>query len=435
MYFASATLIPAVVSIALFAASPASGQECRSARELWPAGASAAESRARSCLDESPGNPERLVALSQILAWQERHREALAWAEIARVYAPEDLDVQAWRLRLLGWLSRFDDADATLESLPAAPEHRELALVRADLALWRTDWRGAEASYSSYLEQWPDDPGARRSLAIARLRMGDDARARPVLAGLCLEDNRNACLTVRDQGRSGTVLLLQGGPVASTGDGSGWRARAGIEGMPSDRFRLRGGVELQERSFAGESMRDTLFDGGGTLRLVSRLTLDLGAGFAVNPQFSPDWNAHAELGYGLGSGFTVYGRFWHIAFARAGVDVLSPAIVYEGSAFWASLRLWRSFDPAGDGLAVLGQAGIPLIAKFDLTLGAGAGDKADYLTVRDAAVERHVVGLAGLAWTPEYEYQLRLDYVGRREWSGDDRLMRHELLLGVARRW
>ncbi len=429
----------ALVALPLLIASPAHGLDCPPARDLWPAGAGAAEERARACQTEAPEDPERALALSQILAWQDRHEEALSLADHALGLAPADPELQAWRLRLLGWLGRFDEAQTTLDALEPAsdPEHRALALVRADLALWREEWGAADRAYSSYLAAWPDDRGASRSLAMARLRDGKEDEARPLLATLCAEDDPLACEALRDIQRSGVALLLQAGPIASSGPGAGWRGRAGVELPASERLRLRAGLELQQRLYGGTAARDTLVDGAATWQTLPWLSLEAGAGFGLRPSFSPEWNVYAEAGVGLGGGFTLFAKLWHIEFSRTGVDVVSPAIHYEGRWAWTSLRLWRSFDPAGDGLALLGQVGVPLVWELDLTLGVGGGDKADYLTVRDSelGVERHLVGLAGLAWTPMYELQLRLDYVGRREWSGDARLMRHEILFGLMRRW
>lgn len=372
--------------------------------------------------------------------------------EEALELAPNDRDLGMWRLRLLGWSGRHEEARAALETLErevAAPGvdeaggagepggDRELARLRGELALWRGDQEEAGAAFATYLERWPEDREIRLALAKLRLGDGDVAAARPTLEELCADGEAEACSALRGIDRSGFVLRLQAGPISSSGEGSGWRGRLGVEAPLREGLSLRAGAELQQRTYGGVTARDPSVDLGGTARVLSWLSLDVGGGLSIDPTFSPDWNAHVEAIFDLGEHFTLHARYWRIEFAAAGVDVLSPAIGYEGPFFWLSARLWRSFDPAGDGLAGLLQGGLPLVADLDLSLGIGGGDKADYLILRDVAVgaERHVVGLVGLAWTPLYELQFRVDYIGRREWRGDDSLLRHELLFGVARRW
>lgn len=206
-------------------------------------------------------------------------------------------------------------------------------------------------------------------------------------------------------------------------------------GWLGERFHLLGGMERHERGFAGGPELDTLLLAAGTLVLREGLTLEAGAGAAPNPSFSPVWNAHLEAGLALGGGFTAFARFWHLEFRGGGVEVLSPALRYDGAGFWASLRGWYAIEKEDGGLALLGQLGFDLPLRLGAWVGAGGGDRADYLVIRDAATERHLVWLTGISWSPGEGYVFSADYVGRHEAVADAEFYRHEILFGLLRRW
>lgn len=372
MYFLALTILTLPLRGA------ASDVDCPSAWELWEADPEAAEGVARACLAQAPDSVERLLALSKILGWSGRSEEALALAETAEGLAPGDFDVLAWKLRLLGWLGRYEEAEvlAASHSVEGEPPHAEWAQVRADLERWRRP--------------------------IPRHRAG---------------------------------LLLQAGPVVTGNEGPGWLLRLRGDGWLGERFHLLGGMERHERGFAGGPELDTLLLAAGTLVLREGLTLEAGAGAAPNPSFSPVWNAHLEAGLALGGGFTAFARFWHLEFRGGGVEVLSPALRYDGAGFWASLRGWYAIEKEDSGLALLGQLGFDLPLRLGAWVGAGGGDRADYLVIRDAATERHLVWLTGISWSPGEGYVFSADYVGRHEAVADAEFYRHEILFGLLRRW
>lgn len=359
---------------------------CPPAHELVQRGLDAAEAAARACVEAAPDDAEALLTLSRILGWKGAIGAAIEVAAQAAAGAPQDLDILSWRLRLLGWDGRFDEADRLLAaSDPPRGVHEELELVVADLSSWRS--------------APPSSSGP------------------PVAIGL--------------------GIWLQAGPVATGGEDLGWLGRVRGDGEVLPNLHLAGGFEVQERRYADLVARDTNVSLAATLRLADRLTLEGGAGFGLNPTFTPEWNAYLEAGLGLGGGFTAYGRYWHIEFRRASVEVLSPALHYAAGRLWASLRSWHAFEPdRGPGLALLGQAGLSVLPGLGVSAGVGGGDRADYLLDRLEAAEEHVAWVAGVSWHPGDTLVFRLDYVGRREAvEPADELYRHELLLGVYRRW
>lgn len=381
MVMASRALLAPLLWLLLPMAAAASALDCPPARDLWQLGPDRAESHARTCVAEGPSDPQRLHTLSLVIGWKEQHDQALGVAEVAAAHAPEDLDLLAWRLRLLGWLGRFEEADALAATAgDGGGEHPDLQQVLADLARWRGDGRGAP-------------------------------------------------------GRSALGIRLQAGPVVTGNEDTGWLGRFGVDGWLLPTLHLAGTFEMHERGFEDARRRDALFAAAALVRFLEDFTLEAGAGYSPNPSFTPVWNGHLELGWHLGRGFTAFARYWHIAFRGASVEVLSPALLFEGGGFWASLRAWQGFEAQRSGTSVLAQGGLSLFGPIGLSAGIGGGNRADYLVIRETDTEGHLVGLAGISWSPSQEVSLRLDYVGRRESVGSEELFRHEFLMGVHRRW
>jgi len=409
---------------------------CAGAAALWERGAAEAERIARACQEEAPGDTDRTLALAQVLAWQGKYDEALAWIDRGLAARPDDPALEALRLRVLGWQGRHDEAAAREAALaPAVRSDPEVARAGADLAFWRGDHEAAVRGYDAWLATRPGDTGARRSRALALAQLGRREEASADLAALCAGGDAAACELAGSLERRKWSLFVQAGPVADDGE-AGWIARALLDAEVGPRLLLGGSFEVQERRFGDEARRDPLLGLHGAWRLADRLVLLGGAGAAIDPTFSPLWNAHVEAGLHAGAGFTFYLRYWHLAFRAAGVEVLSPAVAWEGRRIAVVLRAWRSFEADRDpGLALLGRATWAFHDAFDLTVGAGGGDRADYLVLREDGVERHFLLLAGLGWNAAPGWQLRADWVGREERAGARDFRRDELLLGVRRQW
>lgn len=436
-WFRHAAALAIALALATFAGTARAEDTCAGAAALWPRGALEAERIARACVEAAPEDGDRVLALAQVLAWQSRYDEALVWIDRGRSAHPENAELAALRLRVLGWAGRQDDARAAEATLPAAVAgDPDVLRARADLALWRGEHAAAVAGYDAYLARRPDDAAARRSRALAQLEVGREAEAREELASLCRTGDAAACNVLGDLDERRYTAFVQAGPVAD-GDGlAGWIGRASLDAALSARLHVGGALDVQERRFGGEAARDSIVGLNAGWLASDRVLLSAGVGAAIAPEFSPDWNAHAEIGLRAGSGFWFYLRYWHLEFATNGVEVVSPAIGWEGDGVRVLVRAWRGFEPDRDpSLALLGQATFALAGPLEATLGAGGGDRADYLDLRSVAVQRHVIALAGLGLRLDDAYQLRADWLGRWERAGGERFRRDELLLGLRRTW
>ena len=421
----------------LVVAGPAHAEEpCASAPELWKLAPEEAERIARACQQEAPDDVDRIAALAQVLAWRDAHDEALTWIDRGLALRPDAPELEALRLRVLGWQGRFDEAAARADAIaPAAASEPEVVRAKADLAYWRGDHGAAVEAYDAWLAQSPDDTGARRSRAIALAELGREEAARAELGALCAAGDESACGLVAGLGRRTWTLFAQAGPVADDGE-AGWIGRALLDAQVSERVLLGGSFEVQQRSFGGEAVRDPILGLHGAWRAADRLVLLAGAGAAIDPTFSPLWNAHVEAGFDAGAGFSFFLRYWHLEFRGAGVEVLSPAIAWETRRLSLVLRAWRGFEEGRDpGLAVLGRATWAFHDDFELTAGVGGGDRADYLVLRDDGVESHFLLLAGVGWNAARDWQIRADWVGREESAGTQEFRRDEILFGVRRQW
>ncbi|WP_373049602.1 hypothetical protein [Vulgatibacter sp.] len=420
-------------------ASGARADECASAAVLLERGAAEAEAEAiaRRCQAAAPRDADRFLALAQLLAWQGKHAEALAWLDLGLSHHPESAQLAALRLRVLGWQGRLDEASAAAAALPASMGHDpEVIRARADVAFWRGEHAAAVAAYGAWLEGNPGDDAARRSRALALLELGDEPAAKADLGRLCAGGDASACALVRDLERKGYRMFVQGGPVTEADGLDGWIGRAAFDAAVTRRLRLGGTFDLQERRFGEEAARDAVLGATAAWQLDERWVLAGGMGAAFAPTFSPDWNAFAELGMQAGGGFWLYLRYWHLDFSGSGVEVLSPAVAWARDGVAASLRIWRGFESGRDpSLAALAQASWSVAGAFEFTAGIGGGDRADYLRVQDVAVERHVIALGGVGYGLDESWQLRADWLGRWESAGGDRVQRNEMLLGVRRDW
>lgn len=430
------TIISFILLALLCWAGPASASDCGPAATLWQLGAERAEAIARRCQLEAPGDVERIQALAQVLAWRSSWDEALAFTELGLTYRPDAPELQALRLRLLAWQGRGGEAEEALRSLPAGVVEDEALLpTRGDLAFWRGDHQAAVEVWDRWLAVHPDDAHARRTRALSLQALGDHGQALAELQDLCVAGDRAAC-GVLEAGRQRPWLLhLQGGPIADEGRW-GWIGRATLETALARDLRAGATFEMQERRFGQEAARDPQVGIHAAHRLTQRFSLEGGGGFSIDPAFSALWNAWLEASGAAGAGFTFHLRYWHLEFRAAGVEVLSPALSWEHGPFRAHLRAWRGWEPDRDPtLAAVARLGWAFHGPFDLEVGAGAGDRVDYLAPRDPGVERHVIALAGLGWQVDSEWKLRGDWVGRWEESGSLTFRRDEFLLGLLRRW
>lgn len=429
----------ALLAAALCVASTSAAADelpCADAGGLWSHGPDEAERLARACQAQAPLDGGRILVLSQVLAWREKHAEALGWVEHGRTLFPFDLDLATLRIRLLGWLGRYDEAETALAGLPPdAARGNEALRLRANLAWWKGDAGAAVAAWDRYLERAPDDVEARRARASALLQLGDEKGAREGFTGLCRAGDDPSCDRLVGLDRKETQLFVQAGPVAADDGLDGWIFRAGLDSQVLPRLRLSANFDLQERRFGDEAARDAGLGAAAAFRAGERVLLEGGGGGWIDPAFSPRWNAWVQGGFFAGAGFRFHLKYWHLAYANAGVEVLSPAVAWAGQGVEVELRAFRGFEEDRSSLAGLARATVSLNGPLALTVGAGAGDRADYLDLRQAEAEGHVLALAGAILRLDPSWQVRTDWIGRWERAGGDRYARHELLLGLQRSW
>ena len=78
-----------------------------------------------------------------LLSWQGEREESIAEMESLRQLAPDRLDVGLHLIRVLGWESRFSEAEDLAEELLAREDNHEIMALLAVQAEWQQSWPAA----------------------------------------------------------------------------------------------------------------------------------------------------------------------------------------------------------------------------------------------------------------------------------------------------
>ncbi len=396
-----------------------------------------AELAARACLAFVPDERQVEVSLWRALAGQQRYSEALGRIDATLRRHQHDMDLLAWRIRMLAWRGSLDTAWSNSKQLdPGALEDPDTAQLVGDLAFWREDWQEAVRRYDHLLKIAPAHDHARKNRGLALKELGRDP----------LEDLNAACKTdpvacaARDAyekkiSRFQSIAQTSYSIIEDRPDGFKHRSlfSARLHGE------LRVGVENEiiTRDFGAGHVVDVSLGGSISYRFGFGLLLRGSALGTVEPDYLPSYSFQIEPGFVFpGAGPTAYLMYWRIGFEDAGSHVLVPTVTQYVGDFMVYGRYFLGIEDTGD----LTHAGLAKLLYFvneawTLNFGAGGGNRADYLEVVANDRDFSVVGLTGLAWDIHWRHRVSLDYVLRHE-EGDDRVYRqHQLTAGYRARF
>lgn len=405
--------------------------ECEDAKALTRAGEfDAALLPAQQCLASDPGSIEAWMLLARVLGGLGEVEQAIGWAERAETAAPHDADVTLLLARLHAWRGDFDRAHGSLRAVHDADLYAEPASTRlpADLAYWAHDWQRAVDAYDAYLDRWPDslasDAAAHRNRGLALQELGETERAVADFERACSLAGDCALVQAHREQKSRFTLFLGPGYVIVPDRGDGFDLFGMLEARLVHTLKFGVSARALGRDFGGRLASDVFLQAHASWKADFGLLLYAAGGFTVpDVTFSPTWSFQIEPGWAFKVGevgLEARLKWWHLQFASGDADVISPAVTAYWRAWWASLRYWLTIDgrPA-PGHAAIGKIGVRIVGQWHPYIGAGGGDRADYLDFRERDVDRFWLLTAGLAFDPHWRHRIQFDWVYRNEVSNE----------------
>ncbi len=394
-----------------------------------------AEFSARECLSNDPDNAELWALLARSLAFQEKYEESLQWIDKVLAKYPTDSDMRTQRVRVLAWKGDLDEAWEEAQGLNInAYTDPDTSKLVANIAFWRNDWKNAVERYDLYLLRVPDDQLALRNRGVAHKNLGNNELARRDFIMLCKLQGKRNCELDDDIEKSEArfELLLQPGYVFIEERNDGWNALVKLDARVWRTLKIGASSEYRQRDY-GKIVDDLYNEIFGSYRWKSGWTLYGALGFTVDPDFSPNWSAQIEPGYIFDFGLELYLKYWRIQFENEGIHVITPGLIYYFSMFMIYPRYYMSIDDAGDiahsGMLKLGIFPIDYLSFF---VGAGLGDKTEYLEPRRGELDYYYFILAGAAWNINWRHKLMFDYIYRNEKTDTQRYIHHHFMLGYS---
>lgn len=431
--------IVALFCLVLLGAVAASGEElCPGAAEALKTGDhGAAEAQARACLEKSPGDVGIRMVLSKALGFQGRHDEALELVARIKAEAPENVEAMVWFARLLYWKGRTQEAYQSLDALKGDQADQETALLLGDLAAALKNPAEAETWYWAAAAK-----GAPRSVAllkVAGLREleGREEEAAALVREACAvqdESSDQACRRMTEMGHAvgnlRWVVGVQPSYLSVLDRPDAWNFRGWIGGRPLSQLYVDLSGELRSRDFGQGSKRDFFLQGTGRYRFDRYWSLEVSAGGTIERVFSPTFTAYIEPWARLLESIEVSFRVWHLQFGDQAVEVLSPHMDIYFSDFLLDLRYYLSLSEDGTGHAGTGKLHW-FTGPLRWNVGAGLGDKADYLDqVQNSDSSFWFLG-AGVAWRLPTNTHVTFDYLYRDESVDKQSYRFHQYMVGL----
>jgi tetratricopeptide (TPR) repeat protein len=144
-----------------------------------------AERELRQAAKLTPNNPEILGSLGTILAMQKKLEASASVFKQTLKLRPDDLDIRRYLAANLWQLHRFSEAKANLEVLlRQKPDDRQGRLLMGMVAENTRDYATAAKMLSSVPEEVRQRPESVAALARAYYHLGDEEKARGMLAHL-----------------------------------------------------------------------------------------------------------------------------------------------------------------------------------------------------------------------------------------------------------
>ena len=256
-----------------------------------------AEKALASAVRENPRQVEAWFHYGTVLAWQERHDEAMTAFGRGLAFAPDDYDLLVARARVLAWQGDYDRASAELEKLARRnPEDDDVAVMQGRVAGWRGRPDEAEAIYLKVISRNPGQVDALTGLGDLEKERKNRGEARgyyeAALAAGPSPDVSAKLEALENEKR----WRVDFGVTGSTFDGSersdwwsawtqlGWESSVGV---------FWGRVEQGERF----DDKDTVLEIGWEGAPADGLTTRLFAGGSFDASWAPEWYAEGGVAW------------------------------------------------------------------------------------------------------------------------------------------
>ena len=426
------------------------GDACPEADRLWRSGkVRESAAAAERCLALQGDNSAALIALARAWAAEKRYEAALEKVDLAQKLEPKNLDLVAWRLRILLWMEDFSAAHHYLGGLSASTlEHAGVLAIAGKIALRRRDWPLVLARYSKLLEVDPKHAKAEWWRGVALKELGQGAKARQAFRNQCRAqpEDRAACKAalapppqtpVGPRSEPRFEAFLQGGYALAPDHADGWNVYSKFTGRLWRTLKLGAIFEVRARDYGNVAT-----GGGGLLtdyylQVFSRYRFDFGlafhvaGGFGLDIDFVPEWSVEFEPSFTFSFGLISYLKYWRVSFQNGGAHVLAPAFQYYFSSFMADVRYYLSIDDQrGVGHSGLGRFYWFITPRWTVYAGGGGGNALDYLEVRNSANPGFWTVLGGLRVGLWSGHQIYVDYLFRNENATGTNYILHQFLLG-----
>ena len=390
--------------------------------QLWP--------------DDRKARYNRGVAYQNLARYEEAYDDFQALCELDPGNTPGCLAVDklqfvqernAWNVRNLAFTGEYDKAWEGALKLNLA--NQDNALLIANIAFWKKDWEEAIARYTSFLERWPKHEQALRNRGISYKQLHKSPEALADFLALCNlhpEDEKSCALYKQTKAEQSTIRFLVAGGMSSDGG----KLLGLVDWSPATRAHLGLEVDFLSRESETELLFDLFIQAFGSYSWTNGLSVYGAFGRTFESDFSPSWTAQIEGGYASELGFQILLKYWRIQFEKGGTNVLSPAIVVYIKRFIIYLRYYLGLEDDRDpSNAVIGKIGYAIVDSVIISLGAGFGDRTEYLQISNQELDFYWLIIAGLEWKIDWNHTLRFTYIYRDETVDDDYLIRHEFLL------
>jgi tetratricopeptide (TPR) repeat protein len=430
---------------------------CPEADRLWRLGkARESASAAERCLAIQGDSAPALVALARAWAAEKRYDAALDKLRLAQKLEDKNLDIVAWRLRVLVWMSDLSRAQELTQKLPAeAYAHAEVLTLSAQVA-WRSrDWPAVLERFSKLLKIEPKHPKANWYRGVALKELKREKKARQAFGHQCRmhpKDTR-ACDAAKvpraralpqKDAEPRFELFVQGGYALAPDHADGWNVYSKFSGRLWRSLKLGAIFEVRARDYGnaatggGGLLTDYYLQFFSSYLFEFGLGLRVAGGFGLDIDFVPQWSVEFEPSYKTSFGLISYLKYWRVNFETGGAHVIAPAVQYYFSHFMADLRYYLSVDDLqGVGHSGLGRFYWFITSRWTIYAGGGGGNALDYLEVRnntsggDPSFFTILGGLRTGLWKG---HQLYVDYLYRHENTSAGSYNLHQFLLGYELR-
>ncbi len=396
-----------------------------------------AETEARKCLQADGSGWQVRLVLAKALGYQEKYDDGLTEVARVRAEAPQNSEAVALQVRLLYWKGEVEQAYQTLQGLTGEGADLESALLAGDVA--------AAAGHPEAAEPWywaAGAKGAQRSevlVKIARLRelQGQKESAAQLLNEACElgeEASPLACAQLKENPEPVNELRwligAQPGIMFLTDRPDAWNLTGIVGHRPVDSLFVTLSGDLRSRDYGEGMKRDLFLLATAAYRASATWGVDAGVGGTVARVFSPTFTLYVEPWYRVAHSLVASLKLWHLQFGDTPIEVVSPHVDWYFGDFMLDVRYYLSIADSGMGHAVTGKLHW-FAGPLRPSLGAGVGDKADYLDSLEQDGGFFWFVSAGLAYRLPTDTHLTLDYMYRDESVSDQAYQFHQIQLGV----